>query len=69
MKDAKGHGSDSRGAAHQEGIVRAIPTFANATAYADELRRGVMPDLSNVARAPGWIERFGKAARAGRNPV
>ena len=57
-----------RPAAHQEG-VREIPTAVNADKFVDQLRRGTMPDLSNVARAPGWIERFGKAARKGHSPV
>jgi hypothetical protein len=72
MKDAKGHGSDPRGntdlPAHQAGVSQ-IPTEANADAFVDRLRRGVMPDLSGVTRAPRWIERFGLAARRGRSPV
>ena len=53
--------------AHQTG-VSLIPTAANADAIVGKLRSGVMPDLSNVTRAPGWVERFGKAALAGRGP-
>ena len=52
--------------AHQAGIA-SLPVDPNA--LGDRLRRGVMPDLSGVTRAPAWIERFGLAARKGRSPV
>ena len=58
----------SKRPAHQAGVSQ-IPTAANADALVGQLRSGVMPDLSNVTRAPGWIERRGLAARKGRSPV
>ena len=49
--------------AHQAGVAR-LPFDPDA--LVSRLRAGVKPDLSNVTRAPGWIERFGLAARKGR---
>ena len=49
--------------AHQAGVA-SLPTDPDA--LVSRLRAGVKPDLSNVTRAPGWIERFGLAARKGR---
>jgi hypothetical protein len=50
--------------AHQAGVA-SLPHDPDA--LVSRLRAGVMPNLSNATRAPGWIERLGKAAR-GRNP-
>lgn len=78
MKDAKGHGSDPKGAhseqvgryggmaAHQEGTVSALPNAASLDAMVERLRAGVQPDYSNVPKMPAWIEWFGKAARRER---
>jgi len=51
--------------AHQAGVAK-LPDDPDA--LAGRLRAGVM-NLSGANRAPGWIERFGRAARAGRSPV
>lgn len=55
-------------AAHQSN-VRALPTEQNADAMIGQMKKAVMPDLSNVVRAPRWVERFGRNARKGRSPV
>lgn len=62
MKDARGHGSDPRGAnvvplaAHQGGV----------DAMVERLRAGVTPDTSGATQSPKWLQWFGRRAKRER---
>ena len=68
MKDAKGHGSDTRGglAAHQDATVSAVPTKAGIDAMVERLRTNAKPDLSRAAQIPSWLAWFGASQRRQR---
>jgi hypothetical protein len=60
VKDAKGHGSDSKGGA------------SDPEATVARLRAGIKPNLSRVTKAPSWVaahqtgvSKIGKAAKIG----
>ena len=68
MKDANGHGSDTRGglAAHQDATVSAVPTKAGIDAMVERLRTNAKPDLSRAAQIPSWLAWFGASQRRQR---
>ena len=70
MKDAKGHGSDTRGglAAHQDATVSAVPTKAGIDAMVERLRTNAKPDLSRAAQIPSWLAMVWCSQR-GKNDV
>ena len=71
MKDAKGHGSDTRGglAAHQDATVSAVPTKAGIDAMVERLRdereAGLVEGSANTLMAR-WFEPRGAQGREAR---
>ena len=66
MKDAKGHGSDPRGAAHQQGVEGVGLPTPEPTKWVQRLRTNAKPDLSRAAQIPSWLAWFGAAQRRQR---